>query len=119
MNEVVSKLRKAVKDYPELDSLVNIYRESIIYKTIEWSYENEWRLVTWCNDILKIDSKPDGRLYLPLKIPLSSLKTIEIGPKSDTEAIKGCLKLIQQKMIARNINVDFDIKISKLNIGYV
>ena len=112
------KSRK-LKEVNDKESVESIYKESPCYKTCNWEYENEWRLIKWSNDIKAIGFRPnDGRLYLPVTLPLELLETIEIGPKADQEAIEGSLLLIKKKL-QDNSDVHFKIKRSKLDIGYV
>ncbi|QYR10356.1 DUF2971 domain-containing protein [Prevotella sp. Rep29] len=99
--------------------LEDIYKKAVSYKMNEWSYENEWRIVFWTNEITKVEYRTnDGRLYMPIKIPLDCLDLIEIGPKADQDAIDGSLKLIKEKIGDVTEN-HFDILKSKLQIGYV
>ncbi len=101
------------------EKLKDIYKKAISYKMNEWVYENEWRIVHWENSNSEIGYRTnDGRLYLPVKIPLDCLDVIEIGPKADQEAIEGSLRLIKEK-IGNITENHFDIKRSNLQIGYV
>lgn len=104
----------------DLNTLETIYKKTVCYKTRDWVYENEWRLVKWCNNIEDIGFRPkDGRLYHEVKIPIDLLETIVIGPKADQDAIEGCLNLIKDKLKNKKINANFNIEKSKLQIEYV
>ncbi len=118
MVETSRHLKKANQDNPK-DFVEKIYKEAVCYKTCDWEYENEWRLVKWSKDIEAIGFRlTDGRLYLPVTFPFELLETIEIGPKADQEAIEGSLLLIKKKL--QNISdAHFEIKKSKLEIGYI
>lgn len=117
MDEITKSIRHSINDNQV--ELEKIYKEAVVYKGCGWLYENEWRLVSWSNNDDMIDSKADGRLYLPVKLPMRLLDAIEIGPKADFSAITGALELIKRKFLSKGINADFDIIESKLKIGYV
>ena len=124
--QTVTEMRKKGQDirnrFKQSDAdfnLEDIYKAAVCYKTYDWEYENEWRLIAWCNDIKKMGFYPQsGKLYIPYEIPLDFLETIEIGPKADYEAYEASLQLIKQKLGNSSDN-HFTIKKSKLDIGYV
>ena len=122
VNEIKNKgkeIRYSLKQLNENFDFENVYKASATYKTYDWVYENEWRIIAWCNNINMIDfNEQTGRLFIPYEIPLDFLNAIEIGPKADYDACKCSLELIKEKIgnIPEN---HFDIKQSKLKIGYV
>ena len=119
MAEKGREIRKLFKQSDTCLDIEKIYKDAISYKTYDWVYENEWRIVAWCKDNNKVDFIPQtGRLYITQEIPLDFLETIEIGPKADQEAIEGSLNLIKEKIGDIKEN-HFNIKKSKLQIGYV
>ena len=97
----------------------HVYKDVVCYKTYDWVYENEWRLVVWCNDLSRIKFDQVGRLFIPIKMPLGCLETIEVGPKADYEAIEASLLLAKEKLSCKGIETNFKIKQSKLQIGYI
>lgn len=99
-------------------NLERLYKNSVLYKTCDWIYENEWRIVMWEKNVTKMAFKPNGRLYRAVTIPLDLLKEIEIGPKADQKAIESSLDLLNAK-INYEVNIDFKIVKSKLEIGYL
>ncbi|MBR2232014.1 MAG: DUF2971 domain-containing protein [Bacteroidaceae bacterium] len=101
------------------NDMEKIYKQAICFKKCYWAYENEWRLVVWKNSIENIYSKPDGRLYTQIELPLCLLEAIEIGSKADQDAIEGSLHLLKKKLISKGISVQFEIRRSKLQFGYV
>lgn len=113
MNEEIRQIKKTQRT-----ELEEMYKKSVIYKTKEWAYENEWRIVLWNKEIDDEGYRNDGRLYLSVKIPLSCLDVIEIGPKADQEAIEGSLNLIKAKLGDIEEN-KFKIQKSALQIGYI
>ena len=120
MNILAREIRQVMSSSNFLDSSIEtLYKEAVCYKTYDWVYEKEWRIVKWTNDIVNIGYRPaNGRLYYPIKIPLDLLETIVIGPKADQEAIEGSLNLIKKKLGDMPEN-HFKIVKSKLQIGYV
>lgn len=119
MKERGREIRKSSNNGSNYSDLVNLYKEAVSFKTYNWIYENEWRIVAWCKDINKIDFlETSGRLFINQEIPLDCLEAIEIGPKADQIAIEGSLSLIKKKIgnIPEN---HFIIKKSKIQIGYV
>lgn len=114
MDEEAKKVRNSIKDQGFTSELETVYKDSVLYKTYSWVYENEWRIVKWNQSINEIGVRSNGRLYLPMKIPLTLLESIDIGPKADFEAVEGSLNLILKKY-----NTTFKINKSKLQIGYV
>lgn len=115
MTEIAREIRRDSDD----NKLENIYKEAVCYKTYDWSYENEWRLVAWNPDKDKIGFKSNGRLYMPVFLPIELLEAIEIGPKADHKAVEGTLDLIKSKLKSRSLFSDFKVVRSKLQIGYI
>ena len=114
------EIRKAFQESSDSINLDHLYKEAVCYKTYDWVYENEWRLVLWCNDSNKKCYNPlTGRLYISHNIPLEYLDAVEIGPKADQEAIEGCLLLIKERLQKSQVDAHFKIIKSKLQIGYV
>lgn len=119
MNEKGQNIRKTIPVGSSTTDLETIYKKSVRYKTYDWIYENEWRLVKWTKDINTIKARPaDGRLYLPLKLPIDLLEAIEIGSKADQTAVEGYLHLLKRKF-SNNEEIHFSILKSKLEIGYI
>lgn len=119
MEEKGQNIRKSFHTQSDEFDIRHVYKEAVCYKTYDWVYENEWRLVVWCNDIRHIKFNQVGKLYIPIKIPLSYLETIEIGSKADYEAIEASLLLVKEKLSCKGIETNFKIKQSKLQIGYI
>lgn len=114
MEEITRNIKKS-----QDERLEEIYKKAVSYKMNEWAYENEWRIVHWNNNNTDVGYRSsDGRLYLPVTIPLDCLEAIEIGPKADQDAIEGSLNLIKAKIGDIKEN-HFKIIRSKLQIGYV
>ena len=92
-------IRKTYQDEETvIANLESVYKDSVVYKTYDWVYENEWRIVKWVKDINMVDySRETGRLYIKQEIPLDCLEIIEIGPKADQTAFHNSLDLIQKK----------------------
>jgi len=119
MEEEGKKIRDSFEKDPSNCDLESLYKQAILYKTYNWEYENEWRIVAWCNDFNQIDFlSTSGRLFIEQELPLDFLEAVEIGPKADQIAIEGSLNLIKKKIgnIPEN---HFKIEKSKLQIGYV
>jgi len=89
-----------------------LYR-SIYYKSLDWSYENEWRLFKiW---IHKLPQIKEGVIGL-VECPLESLKSIYLGMRASGElkiaATKFCrnhnhVKLYQAKLHPSNFELNF------------
>ncbi len=119
MEERGKAIRKSNKDGLTSIGLESTYKESVVYKTYSWIYENEWRVITWVKDQTQVDFvRETGRLYLKQEIPLDILDMIEIGPKADQVALYDCLSLIKEKLGPIKEN-HFKIEKSKLQIGYI
>ncbi len=119
MEEKGRNIRNSFDRDAQNSDLENLYKQAILYKTYDWEYENEWRLVAWCNNTNMIDFiSTSGRLFIEQEVPLNLLEAVEIGPKADQIAIEGSLNLIKNKLgnIPEN---HFKIEKSKLQIGYV
>ena len=118
MEEKGKEIRKKDKiNCPSLN-LETVYKESIRYKTYDWVYENEWRIITWEKDLNQIEIRETGRSFIKQEIPLDFLEAVEIGPKADQAAMDYSLHLIKKKLEKKDDN-HFKIKKSKLQIGYV
>ena len=113
VTEMKEKGRK-IRNYSD-EQLSAIYKDAIRYKTYDWKYENEWRLVKWCNKIeLKEFNGITGRIYINVMLPLDCLEIVEIGPKADQTAFEASLFLLKEKY-----NAPFKVQCSNLKIGYV
>ena len=121
MDTKTRNIRKIIKNNKDnySNDFDQIYKESVCYKGCGWLYENEWRLVHWYKGADQIGYKTDGRLYLPIKLPISLLDAVEVGPKADLSALKVALELIKKKYSSNGIIASFNIIESKLKIGYV
>lgn len=79
-----------------------------LYKEKYWEYESEWRLVTIKNN----PKYKVGRLgfvpYQEIRLPLSALTKITIGPCANQEVIENTLNLLKSEL---------DIEEKKLHIG--
>lgn len=63
-----------------------LYQEAITYKTDDWKYEDEIRLVRW-TQYPQIKNGKNGLCpYVEIKIPLRFLKGIQVGPSLNQEA---------------------------------
>ena len=69
---------------------LSLYKNGILYKGKEWSYEKEWRLVWWCNHNKIKSGKYGATSYQEIKIPLRFLKEILL-----------CLVIIKRDSIRR------------------
>lgn len=97
------------REYPFL----SLYKNGILYKGEEWSYEKEWRLVWWCNHNKIKSGKYGATSYQEIKIPLRFLKEILISPSSDQELVKyGLQKWVKANGLHCLQKYGIDIKIS-------
>jgi len=97
------------REYPFL----SLYKNGILYKGEEWSYEKEWRLVWWCNHNKIKSGKYGATSYQEIKIPLRFLKEILISPSGDQEIVRyGLQKWIEANDLQRLEQYGIDLKIS-------
>lgn len=96
------------QNYPFL----NLYKDAILYKGCEWSYEKEWRLIWWCNHNKIKSGKYGVASYQDIKLPLRFLKEILIAPSNDQQLVQyGLQKWIEANDLHRLQKYGIDIKI--------
>lgn len=82
--------------------------EAPSYKWKNWKYEKEWRLVC----VSKSPKFKVGRLglvpYQEIKLPLSALKQITIGPCANQEVIEHTLNILKRNIGEEAINLKID-----------
>ena len=97
------------KNYP----FRNLYKEAILYKGREWSYEREWRLIWWCNQSKTKSGKYGITSYQDVKIPLRFLKEIIISPSNDQDLVQyGLQKWIEGNRLHCLKEYGINIKVS-------
>lgn len=85
------KIEEAYREIPENQispklPYKTLYQEAITYKTDDWKYEDEIRLVRW-TQYPQIKNGKNGLFpYVEIKIPLRFLKGIQVGPSLNQEA---------------------------------
>ena len=76
---------------------LNLYKEAVVYKSKEWEYEKEKRLVCWTMYPNIKKGKNGICPYVAVKMPLRCLKEIIIGPSPNQDinayAIKEMIKV--------------------------
>ena len=98
--------------------LKEIYANMLYYKTKDWDYENEYRIITWGNQPDRIQKNEDsGKIYYQVPIPLDCVREITIGPLADLMVVERSIMLIKEKLqgILSDI-AHFEVNCSKLQI---
>ena len=91
-----------------------LYKDAILYKGTEWSYEKEWRLIWWCNHNKIKSGKYGATSYQEIKIPLRFLKEILISPSSNQEPVQyGLQEWLKANDLHRLKQYGIDIQISR------
>ncbi len=97
MKEIGKNMRKSFANNYNQDEVKINLKETAVYKSYEWEYENEWRLIRLCKqEEVKYDDNT-GRFYYPIELPLYCLNAVKIGPNADKDYIEGCLTLMKEK----------------------
>ncbi|QYR10355.1 DUF2971 domain-containing protein [Prevotella sp. Rep29] len=97
--------------------LEDIYIGSLCYKTKDWEYEQEYRIVAFGNHNEKYDAYSEEEQYLHIPLPLKAVKEITVGPLADELLVKRCIELIRNELFAILPDLKpFDIKKTKLQI---
>lgn len=122
MNKKASDLRKTLKQDINRTTWESIlkqtYGEVLYYKSKDWEYENEHRIIAWGEDENRIlENKDNGKKYYSVPLPIDCVREITIGPLADQMVVERCLKLIKEKLnTSLGERVNFEIKCSKLQI---
>ena len=95
-----------------------IFIDSLYYKTKDWEYEQEHRMVAFNNDNNMFHAGPEEEgKFLHVLFPLNAVKEITIGPLADKLVVNRCVELIRNELYAKVSDLKpFDVKISKLQI---
>lgn len=98
---------------------LNIYKDAVRYKSKDWEYEQEVRLVCWTLYPQIKNGKNGICPYVEVKIPLRWLKEIIVGPSHNqdinTYAIKEMIKVNEWDKL-KNYGVDINVTESKTTL---
>jgi len=109
-----------VNGIPNFDFLAQYFSS---LKNIAYEYENEWRLIKVASDYGGDNKKfhqRNGILkpYVELKIPLSSLKEIIVGPCSNNDLVKRSIDFVLDNVRTKIKKRDLGIEVKQSNIPY-
>ena len=121
MREVARISRDKVKKAEKSEwhpLLRDIYSDSLFYKTKDWDYEQEYRIIVWDEGVNICTNAYNGKRYCKVPLPLECIREITIGPLADKLVTERCLKLIREKLqsLLGEESIQFDIDHSKLQI---
>lgn len=113
--QAIREKMKGLKDYAlRTEECQSIYKNYVQYKTINWSYEYEYRMAVWSNNY----ESSNNCLYYHVKIPLSCLKAIQIGSSANYNESFKIIEDIKERIQKAAFKADFAIERSKLLIRY-
>ncbi len=114
------KIEEAYREIPEKQispklPYKTLYQEAITYKTDDWKYEDEIRLVRW-TQYPQIKNGKNGLCpYVEIKIPLRFLKGIKVGPSLNQEALVYAInELLRIKEIDKLKDISIKVTASKV-----
>ena len=91
-----------------------VYKQYVSYKTLNWKYEYEYRIVLWTNNF----QREDDKMYYHLKVPLSCLKVIQISPLANYDKRKEEVDNLIKKTIDLGYKEQIKVEQSKILIRY-
>lgn len=115
IRETLKKLEDNITNDSPKHPLLDLYRQSALYKGKEWAYEKEWRIVLWHNYCNIKQGKYGILPFQTIKIPLRFLKEILIGPGENQELVRyGLESWVKANELDKlsKYKIDFDINIS-------
>ena len=121
VKKIVEKLGQTADSFtsendsmPVTKELCDIIMQSAFYKSDYFEYEHEFRLAAFVSIESKTKAGKYGILqYYPIKIPLTSLEEIIIGPSDNQDLLEYSVKqFLHNKNIDRLHNYGIDIKVS-------
>ena len=121
MKDIASNCRERIKKTKREDwneALKKTYIDSLCYKTKDWTYEQEYRIVACGNNDKTFRICPEEKYkYLHVAFPLKAVKEVTIGPLADKIVANRCIELLTNELFSKVSSLKaFDIKVSKLQI---